>query len=409
MDSLKFALSHSVKRYDCHSIQTFLYSYDLLKLPPQLRRFVKQPVCVVQPENAEEVVSILKVCRKFNIPVVPRGSGTSAYGGAVTLKSSIVVDFTRMNKFEVKNGCVVAESGVVWLDLEKELNKRGYALRVYPTSAPASTVGGWVAQCGYGVGSLKYGGIGDNVEWLEVADFEGIRRVSGDDLKYYVGLHGTTGLILRVCLKIRENRSMSSYAVRCSFDEALRMADKAYYAVFMTAELSERLGFDGSDLLLLTFEGAHEGEAFEENYDKELGQEIWDNRFNLLKAACRREVILSEAFLPYERAVEFYRKSKSISPMLKAIFTKKGVVFIALMDLENYYRTAARAVKFIKVAEKLGGRVYSTGMLFPHKKIFGRDVVEYKRSVDPENLLNPGKAVQTNTISRIIRLSEMVL
>ncbi len=405
MDSLKFALSHSVKRCDCHPVQSFLYSYDLLKLPPQLRRFVKQPVCVVQPERVEEIVSILKLCKKFNIPIVPRGSGTSAYGGAVTLKNSIVIDFTRMNRFEIKDGCAIAESGVVWLDLEKELNERGYALRVYPTSAPASTVGGWVAQGGYGVGSLKYGGIKDNIEWLEVADFEGIKRVSGDDLKYYVGLHGTTGLILKVCLRLRENRSMSSYAVRCSFDDAMKLIDGAYYAVFMTAQLSERLGFEGSDLLLLTFEG----EKYKLDYDAKLGQEVWESRFNLLKAACRREIILSEAFLPYESAANFYRTSKSITPMIKAIFTREGVVFIALIDLENYYRTAARAVKFIKMAEKFGGRVYSTGMLFPHKKVFSNEVTEYKKFVDPKNLLNPGKAVQTNAISRIIRLSEMVL
>ena len=144
-------------------------------------------------------------------------------------------------------------------------------------------------------------------------------------------------------------------------------------------------------------------------YDDKLGDEIWEGRFNLLKAACRREIILSEAFLPYERATEFYNISRSIAPMLKAIFTRDGVVFIAILDVESYYRTVARAIKFIKVAEKLGGRVYSTGMLFPHKRFFDDDIIEYKRSVDPDNLLNPGKALQKNVISRLIRLSETVL
>lgn len=409
MNSLELALSHSVRRYDCHPVQTFLYSYDLLKLPSQLKRFIKHPVCVVQPENVDEVLSVLKLCRKFNLPLVPRGSGTSAYGGAVTLKNSIVLDLTRMKKYEIKDGCVIAESGVVWLELERELKKSGYALRVYPTSAPASTVGGWIAQGGYGVGSLKYGGIGENVEWIEVADFNGVRRVSGKGLKYYVGLHGTTGVILRSCLKIRKDVEIRSYAVKCSFEDAAKLTEGAYYAAFMTGQLSERLGFGKYDLLLLAYEDIEDTQMPKTKYDDKLGDEIWEGRFNLLKAACRREIILSEAFLPYERATEFYNISRSIAPMLKAIFTRDGVVFIAILDVESYYRTVARAIKFIKVAEKLGGRVYSTGMLFPHKRFFDDDVIEYKRSVDPDNLLNPGKALQKNVISRLIRLSETVL
>lgn len=148
MDSLKLAISRSVKRYDFHPIQRILYSQDLLKLPAFLRRFVKYPVCVVQPENDSEIISILKLSEKHSIPIVPRGAATSAYGGTTTLKECIVVNFTRMNKFEIRNGSVIAESGVVWLELEKELNKAGYALRIYPSSAPASTVGDGLHRVG---------------------------------------------------------------------------------------------------------------------------------------------------------------------------------------------------------------------------------------------------------------------
>lgn len=401
MDSLKLAISRSVKRYDFHPIQRILYSQDLLKLPAFLRRFVKYPVCVVQPENDSEIISILKLSEKYSIPIVPRGAATSAYGGTTTLKECIVVDFTRMNKFEIRNGSVIAESGVVWLELEKELNKAGYALRIYPSSAPASTVGGWIAQGGYGIGSLKYGGIKDNLEWIEVADFEGIKKVSGDDLKYYIGAHGTTGLIIRVCLKLRKNSCLSNYAVRCDFKDALELIEGAYHALYMDKKLSNMLGCGRDDVLLLTFENDAELE-----FDRELGNVIWENRFNLLKAAARGNVIFTEAVLPYDTAPEFYKTSVSLKFATKAIFTSDVVVFLGILSA-GYY-SLLKAIKFVKLAEKFGGRVYSTGMVFPHKKVLDDSVRDYKKSIDPKSLLNPGKAVQSNLISRLIRVAEMI-
>lgn len=401
MDSIKMELSRSVKRYDFHPVQRILYSQDLIKISPFLKRFIKTPVCVVQPESEEEVLAVLEISRRFKIPVVPRGAATSAYGGATTLKTCIVVDFSRMDDFEIKNGRVVAESGIVWFDLEKALNKAGYSLRVYPTSAPASTVGGWIAQGGYGIGSLKYGDIGKNIEWIEIADFDGVRRIKGEDLKYYVGLFGTTGLILRACLKLRENK-LNSYAARCSFEECFDLLDGAYHASYMNKNLSMMIGCSDADSLLLSFEDEKDNPAL----DPELGSKMWDRRFYLLKAAKNEDIIFTEAILPYETVTEFYRKVENL--MVKTVFAQDCVVVIGILQEKGYYSTALKALKFIKIAEKYGGKAYATGMLFPHKGILDEEIKDYKKSVDPENLLNPGKALQTNPISRLIRLAEMV-
>lgn len=403
MDSLIIELSRSVERVEIHPVIRFLYSHDLLKIPKPLDWFVRRPVCVVQPKNDIEVLSVLKFCRKHKIPIVPRGAATSAYGGAVTIKPSVVVDFTRMRNVEVRKEerRVVAESGAVWLDVEKVLNSKGLALRVYPSSAPASTVGGWIAQGGYGIGSLKYGSIADNIEWLEIADFEGVRRVEGEEISNFVGLFGTTGLIIRACLKLRDNVEIRSVSVEMNFDKAIEVLEGAYHASFINSGLSRLMGLNG-DVLLLSYEG----EVFHEG-DPELGRRVWENRFNLFKAARETEVLVTEAILPYQSSAEFYEKMKDI-PM-EAVFTKDGVVFLGLIPVKGYYSSALRAVKFVKVAEKFGGRSYATGLLFPHKGLADAAAVDYKRKVDPENLLNPGKALQANPISRIIRAAEMIL
>ncbi|AIG97325.1 MULTISPECIES: FAD-binding oxidoreductase [Archaeoglobus] len=400
MDSLVLELSHSIKRVDAHPLQRILYAQDLLKIPRIMERFVKHPICVVQPETDEDVKAILKISRKHKIPVVPRGAATSAYGGAVTIKPCIVVDFTRMRDVVVGDEKAVAESGAVWLEVEKELNRHGLALRVYPSSAPAGTVGGWIAQGGYGIGSLKYGGIGENLEWIEVADFKDVKRVSGEEMKNYVGLFGTTGLILKACLKVRENTKIESVATEAEFEKSIDLLEGAYHGAFINQKLAGMLGFGDSDLLLLSYEGEAEMEG-----DRELGSRMWGNRFNLFKAGREKEVIFTEAVLPYETASDFYLK---VDLPVEAVFTKDNVVFLGLLPIDNYYKAALKAIKFIRIAERLGGRAYATGMLFPHKGFldFAKD---FKKAVDPESLLNPGKAVESNSFSRLIRLVEMVL
>jgi FAD/FMN-containing dehydrogenase len=52
---------------------------------------------------------------------------------------------------------VEVEPGVTWMVLEERLRERGIGPTVYRRSAPRSTVGGWLADNGLGVGSFEYG------------------------------------------------------------------------------------------------------------------------------------------------------------------------------------------------------------------------------------------------------------
>lgn len=85
-----------------------------------------------------------------------------------------------------------------------------------------------------------------------------------------------------------------------------------------------------SNILLLTFENDAELE-----FDRELGNVIWENRFNLLKAAARGNVIFTEAVLPYDTAPEFYKTSVSLKFATKAIFTS-DVVFLGILSAGYY-------------------------------------------------------------------------
>ena len=55
------------------------------------------PMLVVLPETTAQVSEVLKLCHKMNIPVIPRGSGTSLAGGAMPSADSVVLGVSKMN------------------------------------------------------------------------------------------------------------------------------------------------------------------------------------------------------------------------------------------------------------------------------------------------------------------------
>ncbi|MFB3101179.1 MAG: FAD-binding protein, partial [Gammaproteobacteria bacterium] len=54
-----------------------VYECDALSAYRQL------PLCVVLPENVQQVQAIMRLCHLENIPVVARGAGTGLSGGAM--------------------------------------------------------------------------------------------------------------------------------------------------------------------------------------------------------------------------------------------------------------------------------------------------------------------------------------
>ena len=156
------------------------------------------------------MVFITQFARERVIPLTPRGAATSGWGGAIPAKGGIVVDFSRMRQvleIDKKKGVAHVQAGVIWKNLEYELNKQGLALRIYPSSAPSATVGGWVAEGGGGIGSYEYGQIGDNIESVKIVTPEGeIKTLQGNDLELVIEVEGITGMITEVVVKTRQKR-----------------------------------------------------------------------------------------------------------------------------------------------------------------------------------------------------------
>ena len=84
----------------------------------------------------------------------------------IPVKKGLVIDFYRMKdvlSVDKKNRTVTTEPGITWEQLDTRIKKEGLTLRLYPTSYPSSTVGGWLAQGGAGLGSYEHGYFHENV------------------------------------------------------------------------------------------------------------------------------------------------------------------------------------------------------------------------------------------------------
>ncbi|HEY9205493.1 MAG TPA: FAD-dependent oxidoreductase, partial [Candidatus Methanoperedens sp.] len=135
-----------------------LYGHDIAAIPELVKPLIGDttPAAVVQPRSEEELVALVRWANQNSIPLTPRGKATSGYGGAIPVKKGIVVDFYRMKdllSIDANEQTVTVQPGISWEQLDNKLNPLNLTLRLYPTSYPSSTVGGWLAQGGAGIGS----------------------------------------------------------------------------------------------------------------------------------------------------------------------------------------------------------------------------------------------------------------
>src|ERR1039457_3827888 len=173
-----------------------LYGHDTAEIPSLVKPLVGStvPSAVVQPESEEELVTLVRWAQEKRVPLTPRGRATSGYGGVLPVKGGHVEDFFHLDKLleiDTKRLTVRVQPGICWEKLDRELAKQGLTLRLYPSSYPASTVGGWLAQGGAGYGSYQYGWFRDNVSSARLVMPSGeVRVLGGAELDLVAGAEG---------------------------------------------------------------------------------------------------------------------------------------------------------------------------------------------------------------------------
>ncbi|OGQ92918.1 MAG: hypothetical protein A2284_03890 [Deltaproteobacteria bacterium RIFOXYA12_FULL_61_11] len=233
------------------------------------------PDLVLYPREEGEVESLLELCERHDVAVVPYGGGTSVVGGVHPARGArghvACLDLRlcdRLLALDPLSHTATFEAGILGPSLEQWLGQVGFTLGHFPQSFEYSTLGGWVATRSAGQHSLGYGRIEDLVVALGLTAPGGKittplapARSCGPDLGGLVlGSEGTLGVITNVTLRLTPLPAEQRYLAWLfhSFDEAVAAAREVVQAGIHLAmlrvsdepetEVMFELGGDGGTL-----------------------------------------------------------------------------------------------------------------------------------------------------------------
>ncbi len=128
------------------------------------------PIGVLVPKTLNDVRLAVDICKDLQVPIVPRGGGTSQCGQTVGV--GLVIDYSKyINKvshIDVLNQTVDVEPGVVLDHLNAKLKQHGLWYPVDVSTSAQATLGGMAGNNSCGSRSLAYGNMVHNVEGVTV-------------------------------------------------------------------------------------------------------------------------------------------------------------------------------------------------------------------------------------------------
>lgn len=172
------------------------------------------PLAAVLPSSTAEVAAVLKICHEENVPVVPRGAGTSLAGGALPTADSVILGVARMNdvlETDYENRLVRVQTGRTNLSVSGAVEENDFFYAPDPSSQLACAIAGNIAMNSGGAHCLKYGVTTNNLLGVTMVMMDGeIVEIGGghldagglDLLGVICGSEGQLGVVTEATLRI---------------------------------------------------------------------------------------------------------------------------------------------------------------------------------------------------------------
>lgn len=418
------------------------------------------PDAVVFPRDTQEVSQIVTICGAHSCPVVGWGAGTSLEGHSLAIKGGICVDFRQMNKIlaiNTEDMDVIVQPGITREELNHELRATGLFFPVDP-GANAS-IGGMAATGASGTTTVRYGSMRDNVLATEVVLADGrivrtgtrARKSSaGYDLTaLLVGSEGTLGLMTELTLRLQGQPEAISSAI-CAFESIADAVNTVISTIQMGIPMARIEFVDDASVtafnayakadmperphLLIEFHGSNTGAAEDAERFGEVASEFGATDFKWATKTEDRNALWAMRHNAYYACLALRPGARAlttdicvpISNLAQAVAQTRADIdasFLAGPILGHVGDGNFHAILLIepgndgelKEAMRLSGRMaeraLSLGGTITGEHGVGMGKLKYmqaehgdgwsvmseiKRALDPDNIMNPGKLVQSN-------------
>ncbi len=172
------------------------------------------PLAVVLPASTQEVSDALRICHEMDVPVVPRGAGTSLAGGALPTEDSVILGVAKLTdvlETDYDNRFIRVQTGRTNLSVTGAVEEDGFFYAPDPSSQLACAIAGNIAMNSGGAHCLKYGVTTNNLLGVTMVMMDGtITQIGGafldaeglDLLGLICGSEGQLGVVTEATLRI---------------------------------------------------------------------------------------------------------------------------------------------------------------------------------------------------------------
>jgi alkyldihydroxyacetonephosphate synthase len=175
------------------------------------------PDAVVMPGSPEQIATLLEICSREGIAVVPFGGGTSVVGGVEPVAGPhgrlIALDLRRLRGVEIDPIAMTATlgPGLRGPEAEAAVGAHGMTIGHFPQSFEYATIGGFAATRSAGQASSGYGRFDEIITSLAMVTPAGELRTlatphtaAGPSLRQLaIGSEGVLGAITEVTIRVR--------------------------------------------------------------------------------------------------------------------------------------------------------------------------------------------------------------
>src|SRR2546427_3632764 len=415
------------------------------------------PRAVVSPNSTEETAEVLELLQDEGISFAPRGAGTGLSGGALAINRGVVIELARMRRLlriDTENRLAVVQTGLVNAQLSRAVAPYGLYYVPDPSSQPACTIGGNIAENAGGIHCLKYGTTTDHVVGARVVLSDGsivdldVDAPGYDLLGVFVGSEGTFGIATEATVKLMPippavrtlladftdvddaSRAVSAVIAAGMLPAALEMMDNAIIRAVEASVFAAGLPVDAQAVLLVELDGIEAGiddeaekaagilksygaRSVKSATDENERKKLWAARKGAFGAVGRLspDIMIQDAVVPRSRLpevlAETYRIGAQYHLQLANVFhagdgNLHPLICFDLRRGDDLERVRQAGREIMETCVRAGGSITGEHGVGLDKSaylplIFSEDdmdaMLRVRTAFDPTGLCNPGKII----------------